>query len=315
MNTNNNIVFKVLKPEDETVLTISKANYFTLESETDARLSDICNATELGDNITTTSGLGGATQYIRNNPLWELRDDIPILLDEAIARVGGLTINQFTCKWRGNYLLEPGDKLAIEKKDGSFAYTYLLEEKLVYNGGLSSTISWEYEGNESESADNPNTLGGALKKTYAKVDKANKEIEIVAGETAAIKLTTDTIQNSVSQLDNNMVDVIAQVNTKITANDVSYQIQAAMSEGVERITTTTGFTFNEEGLHISKSDSEITTSITEDGMVVYKDSSEVLVADNQGVKAEDLHATTFLIIGGNSRLEDYGSRTGCFWIG
>jgi hypothetical protein len=51
-------------------------------------------------------------------------------------------------------------------------------------------------------------------------------------------------------------------------------------------------------------------------MKVYKSSQEVLVADNLGVKAEDLHATTYLIVGNNSRFEDYNSsRTGCFWIG
>ena len=50
-----------------------------------------------------------------------------------------------------------------------------------------------------------------------------------------------------------------------------------------------------------------------------KNDDEVLVADHDGVKAEDLHATTYLIIGKNSRFEDYKSglqqRTGCFWIG
>ena len=56
--------------------------------------------------------------------------------------------------------------------------------------------------------------------------------------------------------------------------------------------------------------------ITEDGMKISKNNTEMLVADNQGVKAEDLHATTYLIIGNNSRFEDYESnRTGCFFIG
>jgi hypothetical protein len=52
-------------------------------------------------------------------------------------------------------------------------------------------------------------------------------------------------------------------------------------------------------------------------MAVFRDSGEVLTADNTGVKAENLHATTYLIVGVNSRLENYdnGSRTGCFWIG
>ena len=60
----------------------------------------------------------------------------------------------------------------------------------------------------------------------------------------------------------------------------------------------------------------MSTTITEDGMTVYKDEEAVLIADNEGVRAEDLHATTYLIIGTNSRFENYGdNRTGCFWIG
>jgi hypothetical protein len=59
----------------------------------------------------------------------------------------------------------------------------------------------------------------------------------------------------------------------------------------------------------------MTTTITEDGMTVYRNEEAVLVADNEGVKAEDLHATTYLIVGQFSRFEDYGDRTGCFWIG
>ena len=102
----------------------------------------------------------------------------------------------------------------------------------------------------------------------------------------------------------------------MTAEDVSISIQTALDAGIERVTTSTGFTFNEEGLHISKTNSEVTTSITEDGMTVYRNNDEVLTADNLGVRAEDLHATTFLIVGNNSRFEDFDSnRTGCFYIG
>lgn len=44
------------------------------------------------------------------------------------------------------------------------------------------------------------------------------------------------------------------------------------------------------------------------------------VVDDTGVSAENLHATTWLIVGENSRFEDYTDasgekRTGCFWIG
>ena len=45
----------------------------------------------------------------------------------------------------------------------------------------------------------------------------------------------------------------------------------------------------------------------------------MLTANNQGVDAKNLHATTYLIIGGNSRMEDFTcdgtKRTAVFWIG
>lgn len=317
-DVNNNLVFKRLDMTNDPVITIRKADYFTLESKTNCILSDICSATELGDNVVVNiPDIIGEIQYVRDNSFWSLREDIPLLLGAAISAIGGLTINQFACKWRGNYLIEPGDKLSLITKDDANVISYLLNDSYTYNGGLSADTSWDYTNNDDESANNPVTLGDALKKTYAKVDKANQQVEIVAGEMAAIKLTNESIQSSVSKLDDDMANIVSEVNTKVTAEDVSFSIQTAMEQGIERVTTTTGFTFNEEGLHISKTGSEITTTITEDGMTVYKEDSEVLVADNLGVRAEDLHATTFLIIGDNSRFEDYdnNTRTGCFWIG
>lgn len=316
VNNSNALTFKHLRIDGDPVLTINKSDYITLDSKTNRRLTAIVSATELGDNVSASLAQNGTTQYVRDNAFWELRNDIDTLVNNAIAVIGGITLNQFTCKWRGNYLVEPGDKIAIVTKDNNTVISYLLDEKYTYNGGYSADTTWEYGGNDGESADNPVTLGDALKKTYAKVDKANAEIEIVAGEMASIKLNNESIGASVSQVADDVNDLTLEVSSKMTAEDVSIQIQSAMSEGVERVTTTTGFIFNEEGLHISKTDSEITTSVTEDGMTIYRRSSEVLEVNQAGVKAEDLHATTYLVIGNNSRFEDYGSdRTGCFWIG
>jgi hypothetical protein len=316
LDRNNKLIFRSLDRDGQPDLIINKSNYFTLESEGSRTLAAICSATELGDNVEARAAdIEGDTQYIRDNPFLELRDDIAELLENGLSYVAGLEINQFNCKWRGNYLLEPGDKIGIVARDLTLIYSYLLDDSYTYSGGLVETSGWQFGDNE-ETATNSSTLGDALKKTFAKVDKVNKEIAMVAGETASIKITADAIANSVVKLDNDMAQVVAEVNTKVSAEDISFTIQKALEDGTEKVITTTGFTFNEEGLHISKENNEIATSITEDGMAVYKGNEEVLRADNLGVKAEDLHATTFLIIGDNSRIEDYGSsRTGCFWIG
>jgi hypothetical protein len=320
VNNSNALTFRHLDIEGDPVLTIGKANYFTLDSKTDRRLVTIVRATELGDNVSVSLAESGTTQYVRNNPFWDLREDITTLLNNAIAVVGGLTLNQFNCNWRGNYLLEPGDKIALVAKDDSTVISYVLDDNYTYNGGLNADMSWSYQDNDEESVDNPVTLGDALKKTFAKVDKVNKEIELVVSSAEAnnaaisqIQMNTEQIATSVSKSVNELTD---KVNATITSEQVELLVQEELADGVEKVVTTTGFKFDEEGLTVSKSGTEISTQITEDGMTVSKNDSEVLIANNRGVTATDLHAKTYLIVGTHSRFEDYNdNRTGCFWIG
>jgi len=283
----------------------------------------------LGDNVEASLEMTGTTHYVRDNPFWEMREDIDVLVDSALTQVGGFTINQFECKWRGHYGLEIGDKIGFITKDNETAYSYLLDDTLTYKGYLEQKTKYEYEEEDKESS-NPSTLGDVLKQTFAKVDKQNKEIQIVASETSingenisSIISNTENITLSVSETNKRIDDIsgeLTEVNQRvglaITQDDLEIAVRNEVSNGVSKVETTTGFTFNEEGLTISKSESDITTTITEDGMTVKLGSKEVLTADNEGVRAIDLHATTYLIIGKNSRFEDYGSkRTGCFWIG
>lgn len=334
INTSNNTVFKRLDSSGAAVLTIDKDRYFSLESGTNRRLATICHATELGDNVSASTAESGSTQYVRDNPFWDLREDIADLVNSALAAVGGLTINQFECEWRGNPLLEIGDKIALTTKNNGTVISYVLDDVIDYDGSLSQQTRWSYEDDDAESADNPTSLGDALKQTYARVDKANKQIDLVAGNVdsnseaiSALQLTTDGISASVTNIEQTTTEAIEGVNSDIatltskveatmSAEDVRLEIKSELANGVDKVTTSTGFTFNEEGLTVSKTGSEMSTTITEDGMTVYKDSEAVLIADNEGVMAEDLHATTYLIIGTNSRFENYGNdRTGCFWIG
>ena len=163
------------------------------------------------------------------------------------------------------------------------------------------------------------------------------DITAIESETKSIKQTvsslvlgTDSINASVKSLEESMVNttnglasdiskVQEQVNLKMTSDDVKIEIQKELKNGANKVSTSTGFTFDENGLNVSKSDSEMKTQITEDGMKIYKNSEVMLTANNQGVDAKNLHATTYLIIGDNSRMEDFtengNKRTAVFWIG
>ena len=354
MDSTNALVFKKLDKAGPSLLSIDKNIYFEYKNNGPRVLKTICSTNELGDDVSESGTTGDATQFVRDNAFWELREDITDLVHNAVVAVGGLSISQFECKWRGNFYLEIGDKIQILGKDNSSAITYLLNDTLVYNGGLNQTSSWKYK-DSGETASNPTNLGEAIKQTYAKVDKQNKEITLLASEVntiqgqqktlitdvAELKVAKDSITASVSQITENQsglnsaltdlqnaftdqnkindeqFDTLTQkVESSMTADQVHLAISTELSKGVDKVTTSTGFTFNEAGLTINKSDSEISTNIDEDGMSIYKNNEEVLTADNTGVTQINATIKQYLIVGKNSRFEDYGSdRTGCFWIG
>lgn len=331
---NNVLTFKRLDKSNEAIFTIGKDRYITLNSGNNRRLTEIIHVTDLGDNVGASLAQSGSTQYIRNNPLWELREDIAEIVNNALEAIGGLTINQFECSWRGNYLLEIGDKIALVTKDNSIVNSFVLDDVISYNGGLEQKTQWSYKENEEESASNPTNLGEALKQTFARVDKANKQIDIVVSETqanseaiAAIQLNTEDINLSIQKieqinketaesLNGELEELTKKVDLALTEEQVNIAIRSELDNGVNKIVTNTGFVFDDTGLTVERDNSEMKTTITEDGMTVYKDNTAMLTANNAGVDAVNLRATTYLIIGNNSRLEDYASnRTGCFWIG
>ena len=398
------LVFKRLDAHGDSVLTITKRDYYELKAHDPHTLAAIASATELGDNLEATydgaiTGVG-ATQYIRNNPFLELLESTAVAtkLQGAVAAMGGIVANPYECSWCGNYLLEVGDKISFVREDDSIVTSFLLDDALDYSGIFEEKSNWLFKENEAETPTNPITIGEALNKTYAMVDKIEKEIKLYVGEvvnesvnelvgdavaetmgdlqqdmtdmqlqltqtnakvseltltTEAIDLkvtnvettqealsgalvsteerlgnleiSADGINSSVSTLQKNIEETngqieaqTAQLRTEIqqSSESVQIEIQNIKEEGANKVVTKTGYTFDDDGLTVSKSTSGVSTQITHDGMTVSEYNTELLTADSKGVSAKDLHARTYLIIGGNSRFEDYNSnRTACFWVG
>ena len=199
-------------------------------------------------------------------------------------------------------------------KDNETFISYLLNDTITYNGGLKEQTNWIY--NESASDENkPASITEAIRTTYTKIDRANQRIELVASQTSQLTVDTSQITATVSAMDEDLKRVTNKVEASVTAEDVNIQINQYVAEGnINTIKTSTGFRFDEEGLTVSKSDKEMATTISEDGMAVKRQGEEMLVADHIGVTATNLHAKTYLIIGLHSHFQDYGSdRTGCFW--
>ena len=339
LNAQENLVFKRLAVNGDPVYTIDKSKYLELKIGAAYTLSAICHTTELGNNLLAGDAETGETQYIRDNPFYESfigedEEALAALLDTAISEVSGLMINPFECSWIGNYLLEVGDKIGIIQENNSEISTYLMDDAITYDGTLEQKSKWEFNPDSAETADNTTSLGDQLNKTFARVDKVNREITLLASEvsgystaiselqvnteeiSASVKRVEENTGNSLDTVNDSVEKLTKEVETKITAEDVTFQINSTLENGVDKVVTSTGFTFNDEGLHIGKSNSGIENKLDNTGMYVKSDGEEVLAANSSGVEAKNLHAKTYLVIGDNSRFEDYeGSRTGCFWIG
>lgn len=443
INNNNQLVFKRLSTDS--VATYDETKYYEFETAEPKTLKSIGNATELGENLLAENNdiETGVAQYIRENRLLELRDDIPTILEDAVNRVSGLTLYQFELDWSGDYLLEIGDCIAITYENDA-TLLYILNDVISYAGTLSEQTSWQYKEDDTETFSNPTNIGDKINQTFAKVNKLEKKITLYVGEVvekeldnfnesiteveekvtqlelttdgikasvenlstdivtktyvdeqilsaagaakdytdaevtetttlinekvAEIKATTDSItqrvvneesktvefdsalnsldskvstnteqigelevssdgisasvsslsQNTSESFDSLHADITAlskRVDASITNEDVTIAIKSELENGIDKITTSTGYTFDADGLHISKSTSSMESTLNEDGLVVSRYDTPVLTAQSDGVNALNISVRQYFKIGG-SRFEVMSdSRVGCFWVG
>lgn len=159
------------------------------------------------------------------------------------------------------------------------------------------------------------------------------------GISAEVIIGDVILGNNLRILDNNGNDLLTVVDGKIessvgeineqltqitqTNEELTIAVQELQNTGVTEVTTTTGYTFNADGLTIYRTGENIKNLLNNEGMYVSRvtgDTDEyILTADDEGVDAINLTARQFLIVGNNSRFENYdngteSNRTACFHI-
>lgn len=129
-------------------------------------------------------------------------------------------------------------------------------------------------------------------------------------------------------MDGKIAAVVSNYDDKIssieqTADGIRVQIsniESSLDREITSVRTTTGYTFNADGLTIHKDGEEITNKLDNTGMYVNRGEEDILIANNEGVEAINLTAKQYLVVGANTRFENFAtesddSRTGCFFIG
>lgn len=185
--------------------------------------------------------------------------------------------------------------------------------------------------------DNWQTTSAVFGKFYYR-DPADGEYKVGFGVNAE-KVIGDLIMgNSMRIIDENGNDILNVMDGRISlqvdaldgritsmeqdADAVNIRVEALENADyeVDHVTTSTGYTFNADGLNIYKDGTEMRNLLDNTGMYVLRSGEQVLAAYNEGVNALNLTSRQFLIVGENSRFENYDdgvdhNRTACFYIG
>lgn len=139
-------------------------------------------------------------------------------------------------------------------------------------------------------------------------------------KSAALELTVEGITAQVRQQQVRSEDMGQQLSTlQQTAQQLSLELQTVQQEGVQTVTTTTGYRFDADGLHIRKTGEQMENQLDHTGMYVRRSGQVILQATGEGVEAVDVAVRNYLVIGDHARLEDYATstdpnRTACFYI-
>ena len=248
-----------------------------------------------------------ATEWIEyridNNQIMDShREDF---IDGIYDRLSGLSFYMFSATSYGDFRFTLCDRFTLQDLDGSEYSTILLSSDLQIDQGISETLVAEAPAGSETEYKAASKSDRVMNQTILRVDKQEQQIQALVTTT---KQTEDRLTGEVES-------IRKSVEATMTSEQVSILIKQEIGD-INSVTTATGYTFDEEGLEISEEGKEIRTKVTPSGFYVQKNDDPLLTADSEGVNAANVNVRQYLVVGKNSRFEDYaGNRTACFYIG
>ena len=265
-------------------------------------------------------GTGSNGYCITGNYLLATEDleSLQAVAAELYNILQGVTYTPCKVKLPANTEICPGDILSVTDRNGVTVPVYVMKKE---QAGPYETLECTGSANrDSVTATNGaklTALSGSVLELQMSMEGIRAENLRADGRTSSLEMTVEGLRTQVTTQETGLADMTARMTAvEQNAEGLSVQVQSVKNDGVSKVSTATGYTFNETGMTVEKSGREIKTRISEDGMQVFKNSETVLTANSEGVDAVDLHASTYLVVGDRSRFENYGAdRTGCFWVG
>ena len=274
--------------------------------------SVVLSRTPQEDNIyrqdTDSITAHGLTEIrIENNQIIDShREDF---MDGICEALFGMSFELYELESFGIGYLEFGEYFTLVTADGVEHKTLMLCDDLQITQGVSETSKLEEPKATKTDYTAASETDKTLRKTILRVDKQQNQITALVSKTETLEGNISGVSEKVTKMAEVMID----------SDSVDIKISKAI-EGIDTVETATGYTFDENGLNIHKDGEEMHNTLDNTGMYVRRSGEAVLTANNEGVNAINLTARQYLIVGNNSRFEDYNNgtdsqRTACFFIG
>ena len=187
------------------------------------------------------------------------------LVEAIFNQVKGFAYSSFKSEYSFLPYLSLGDKIKFKNKEGKLVNSVILRYETNYD-----EITFEAPSITNASVDYelPETPEIIAKKAMIKVDQATGEI------LSQVEDVREDINGDNGLLQRVNVVENKQTATDLTINIISKNIDKTNGE-IREITTTNGYTFNSDGMHISSSDNEFNAIHNSNG-AYYRDGNTVL---------------------------------------
>lgn len=255
------------------------------------------------------------TYIIEANPLL-IATNAETLLPIAqtlYERLQGITYTPCNISIPATLDIRAGDIIGITDRNGRSITAYIMTWTMSgQKVALESTGDYILASTGAVNKQEFKALAGKVLNLRTDVDGIFAENRDAAGRVSLLQQTVDGITSRVADQQGQLSQI------QQNANSVSIQVKNILENGVSRVETNTGYTFEDGGMSIQRSDSEIANRIDHTGVYVTKSDETVLQANNRGVVAVDVTVKNYLEIG-HARFEEYtkgtdSARTACYWI-
>ena len=240
---------------------------------------------------------------------------------------GKNVIYQGSMQFSGRWIANIESKIQCKAKEETTTRT--LSQKTI-NRRVQSQIN-QVDGKITQLAEETTENTQKIAQQEIETSKITNTVSEIDTKLTNNYLTSEQVKNEFDNTKNN-IEILKQkqVEASHTADDLQIKITKIEDDGVSKVKTEKGFTFDDDGLTIDELNSKVKSKFTENGMEVLDKTSgneEVLLkagydatAGETIVKSKNMVVEKYLTIGANTRFEDYvnptlgGKGTGAFTL-